>query len=309
MRFDEDAQLDTSHVDDLRGSGGGGGGGLGGRVALGGGGIGIIGLLLYLLLSALGGGQGIQLPTGLPGLAEGQSVDNGQLSQSCQYGRDANTRLDCEIVAVTNSLDAYWTDAFARAGITYQKPTINFFNGSVNSGCGTATSDVGPFYCPADGEIYIDLRFFQELEQRFGAQGGTFARAYVIAHEYGHHVQNLLGVSDRVRAGDTGPTSGTVRLELQADCFAGVWAKNASTTPGPSGEPLITGVSDADVKAALDTAARIGDDYIQEQLGGRRADPSQFTHGSSEQRQKWFLTGFQSGDPNGCSTFDTRDLG
>jgi uncharacterized protein len=306
VRFDEGSGLDTSQVDDLRG---GGGGGVGGRVAVGGGAVSVVGLLLYLLLSALGGTQGVQLPAGLPGLAEGESVDNSQLEQSCQYGRDANTRLDCEVVAVTNSVDAYWSDAFARSGQTYRKPRINFFNGAVNSGCGTATSDVGPFYCPADEEIYIDLQFFKELEQRFGAQGGTFARAYVIAHEYGHHVQNLLGTSDRVRGGDSGPTSGSVRLELQADCYAGVWAKNASTTPGPSGRPLITGVTDADIRAAVDTASRIGDDYIQEQLGGRRADPSQFTHGSSDQRQRWYLTGYRSGDPASCNTFDTRDLG
>jgi predicted metalloprotease len=307
VRFDERSELDTSQVEDLRG--GGGGRGVGGRVAVGGGAVSLVGLLLFLLLSALGGTQGVQLPTGLPGLSEGQSVDNTQIDQSCQYGRDANTRLDCEVVAVVNSINAYWTDAFARSGQTYRPTKTVFFNGAVNSACGSATSDVGPFYCPADQLVYIDLGFFTELERRFGAQGGTFARAYVLAHEYGHHVQNLLGTSDRVRAGTVGPTSGSVRLELQADCYAGVWAKNASTTPGPSGRPLITGVTDADIRAAVDTAGRIGDDFIQEQLGGRRADPSQYTHGTSEQRQRWYLTGYRSGDPTSCNTFDTRDLG
>jgi predicted metalloprotease len=306
MRFDESAELDTSQVDDQRGRGTGG---IGGRVAVGGGGVGIIGLLLYFLLSQLGSGPGSPLPNGLSGLDAGQGANGTQISESCQHGRDANTALDCEVVAVVNSLDAYWTDSFTRSGQTYRKPRINFFNGGVNSGCGSASSEVGPFYCPADRETYIDLRFFRELEQRFGARGGPFARAYVIAHEYGHHVQNLLGTSRRVQPGDSGPTSGSVRLELQADCYAGVWAKNASTTPGSSGRPLITNVTDADVGAALDTATRIGDDFIQSKLGDGRVNESQFTHGTSEQRQKWYLTGYQSGNLTSCNTFDTADLG
>jgi uncharacterized protein len=306
VRFDEGAKLDTSQVDDQRGRGNGR---IGGRVAVGGGGVGIIGLLLYFLLSQLSSGPSSPLPNGLPELGVGQSANDTQLSESCRYGRDANTTLDCEVVAVVNSLDAYWTNAFAGSGQTYRKPRINFFNGGVNSGCGSASSEVGPFYCPADRESYIDLRFFRELEQRFGATGGPFARAYVIAHEYGHHVQNLLGTSRRVQAGDSGPNSGSVRLELQADCYAGVWAKNASTTPGSSGRPLITNVTDADVGAAVDTAGRIGDDFIQSELGGGQVNESQFTHGTSEQRQKWYLTGYQSGDPTSCNTFDTSDLG
>jgi predicted metalloprotease len=306
VRFDEGAELDTSQVDDQRS-----GGGLGGRVALGGGGVSLIGLLLYFLLSQLGGGGGPSspLPDGLPGLGAGQRVNDTQINESCRRGSDANTKLDCEIVGVDNSLDAYWAGTFARSNLPFRKPRINFFKGGVNTGCGGATSDSGPFYCPSDREIYIDLSFFQELEQRFGAQGGPFAQAYVIAHEYGHHVQNLRGTTRRVQAGDSGPTSGSVRLELQADCYAGVWAKNASTTPGPSGRPLITNVTDADVAAALDTAGHIGDDYIQTHLGGGRVNQSQFTHGSSEQRQKWYNTGYQSGDPKSCDTFDTPDLG
>ncbi|MGD9531875.1 MAG: neutral zinc metallopeptidase, partial [Pseudonocardia sp.] len=137
----------------------------------------------------------------------------------------------------------------------------------------------------------------------FGAEGGPFARSYVLAHEYGHHVQNLLGTSSRVRGNETGPTSGSVRLELQADCYAGVWGRNATQTPGPSGRPLITEITQADVDAALDTAARIGDDYIQSHLGGGRVDESQFSHGSSAQREKWFTTGFTTGEPARCDTF------
>jgi uncharacterized protein len=303
MRFDEGSELDTSQVDDQRG------GGMGGRVAAGGG-VGIVGLLIYFLLTQLSGGPGSPLPSGLPGLGEGQSANDTQISESCRTGQDANTKLDCEVVAVVNSLDSYWARAFASTGSrTYVKPRIEFFNGGVRTGCGSASSDAGPFYCPADRESYIDLRFFQELEQRFGAKGGPFARAYVIAHEYGHHVQSLLGTSRKVQPGETGPTSGSVRLELQADCYAGVWAKNASTTPGSSGRPLITNVTDEDVSAALDTASRIGDDYIQTNLGGGQVNESQFTHGTSQQRQKWYRTGYETGSPTSCDTFDTRDLG
>lgn len=304
MRFDENADLDTSQIDDLRG-GGGGGGGVGGRVAIGGGGLGIVGLILYFLLSQLGGGGGggIGLPSGLGGVPSGQSADTSQAASSCKSGSDANRQLDCEVVAVINSIDGYWTDAFARSGQTYQAPRTNFFNGGVNTACGSATSDTGPFYCPGDNEVYIDLGFFQELEQRFGAEGGPFARAYVIAHEYGHHVQNLLGTSDRVRAGDTGPTSSSVRLELQADCYAGVWGNHATKVPTASGKPLIQDVTQDDVRAALDTAARIGDDFIQSNLGGGRVDQSQFTHGSSAQREKWYRTGYTGGNPAQCDTF------
>ncbi|MCF7551814.1 neutral zinc metallopeptidase [Pseudonocardia sp. WMMC193] len=314
MRFDENAELDTSNIDDLR-RGGGGGGGIGGRVAMGGGGLGIVGLILFFLVSALGGGGstnggGFALPDGLSGLSQGQTADTTEIAQSCRTGADANRSIDCEVTAVVNSLDGYWSDAFARAGQTYQPPRTNFFSGSVNTGgCGSATSDVGPFYCPADSEVYIDLSFFQELESRFGAQGGPFARAYVIAHEYGHHIQNLLGTNRQVRAGDSGPTSGSVRLELQADCYAGVWGNHATSTPTASGRPLIVDVNQADVNAALDTAERIGDDFIQSNLGGGRVDQSQFTHGSSAQREKWYTTGFQTGDPARCDTFSTNNLG
>ncbi|MFC4944784.1 neutral zinc metallopeptidase [Pseudonocardia sp. GCM10023141] len=308
MRFDENADLDTSHIDDQRGGGGGGGGGaFGGRVAVGGGGLGIVGLILYFLLSQLGGGGdgggGLSLPGGLAGLSSGSTADTSAIASSCKTGAQANTQLDCEVVADINSIDGYWTDAFARSGQTYVAPRTNFFNGSVNTACGAATSDTGPFYCPGDNEVYIDLSFFQELQTRFGAKGGPFARAYVIAHEYGHNVQFLLKTSNRVQAGDTGPTSGSVRLELQADCYAGVWGNHATTTPTASGRPLITGVTQDDVKAALDTASRIGDDFIQTNLGGGRVDQSQFTHGTSAQREKWFTTGYTTGDPSKCDTF------
>lgn len=305
MRFDENADLDTSNVEDLRG--GGGGGGMGGRVAIGGGGISIVGLIIYFLLQALGGGGGggggFALPESGTFGGSNSVAETGQLAESCRTGADANSDLACEAVGVINSLDGFWADVFARSNQQFQPARTRFFSGSVNTGCGGATSDTGPFYCPADNYIYIDLTFYQELEQRFGAQGGPFARAYVLAHEYGHHIQALLGTTDRVRAGDAGPTSGSVRLELQADCYAGSWGNHATTVPTRSGRPLILDVTQQDLAAALDTAGKIGDDYIQSQLAGRRVDQSQFTHGSSAQREKWFRTGFDTGQPGRCDTF------
>ncbi|OLR91414.1 KPN_02809 family neutral zinc metallopeptidase [Actinokineospora bangkokensis] len=306
MEFNDDVSLDASQVQDTRGSGGG----IGGRVALGGGGIGILGAIIYFVLSQLGG-----LPTGgggvpsLGSLESGQAVTSTDLSAECRTGADANKSDDCALVAVINSIQGYWTDQFARSGTKYQLAPTNFFTGSVRTGCGGATADVGPFYCPADSEVYIDLSFFQELQTRFGAQGGTFAEAYVLAHEYGHHVQNLLGTSGRVREG-TGPTSDGVRLELQADCYAGVWANHATTVPSsPGGKPLIKSISQDDISRALDVAARIGDDYIQKNLGGGQVDESQFSHGSSAQREKWFSTGLETGNPTSCNTFETNNLG
>jgi hypothetical protein len=309
VEFNDDAQLDTSQVGDFRGSGGGGGG-FGGRVALGGGGVGVVGLIIYFVLSqlgGLGGGSAGGLPAGgLSGLSNGQA-DNASLSQECKTGADANRNTDCAVVAFVNSIQDYWTDQFARTGRTYAKATTNFFRGSVQTGCGGATADTGPFYCPADKHVYIDLTFFDELRTKFHAQGGTFVEGYVIAHEYGHHIQDLLGTNKRV-GNDTGPTSGSVRLELQADCYAGVWADHATQTGAANGQPLIKNLTQTDINQALDTASRIGDDYIQTNLGNGRVDQSQFTHGSSAQRQRWFTTGLQTGDPARCSTFDTANL-
>ncbi|UOZ09254.1 neutral zinc metallopeptidase [Amycolatopsis sp. WQ 127309] len=310
MRFDDDAGLDASEVQDMRGSGGGGGG-IGGRVALGGGGLGVVGLIIYFVISQLGGispgAVNLGSGGGLGSVGSGQQVDNSQLASTCKTGADANKNHDCAIVAIVNSVQDYWAQQFARSGSTYRKAPTNFFNGGVRTGCGSATSDTGPFYCPADSEVYIDLSFFNELKTRFGAQGGQFTEAYVLAHEYGHHVQNLLGTSKKGTG--TGPTSGSVRLELQADCYAGVWGNHATTTPTDTGKPLILDITQDDIASALDTASRIGDDYIQTKLGGGQVDSSQFTHGTSAQRKKWFTTGFQTGDPARCDTFGASNLG
>ena len=310
MRYSEGADLDPSGVQDRRGGGGlGGGRGL----AVGGGGLGLVGVLVLVLFQVLGGGGTggtgaalSQLGGQLGGLGEGQTVDNSQLEQQCRTGADANASVECAVVADIESIQDYWSGVL---GADYQPTDTVFFNGSVQTSCGGATSGSGPFYCPADRLVYIDLSFFDTLQQQFGAEGGLFVNAYVIAHEYGHHVQNLLGINQQVTAGVTGPTSGTVRLELQADCFAGSWANHAETVPDESGEPLIAEITQDDIDRALDAAARIGDDFIQENLGGGTVDQDAFTHGSSEQRQRWFTTGYETGDPAQCDTFASDDLG
>jgi predicted metalloprotease len=157
--------------------------------------------------------------------------------------------------------------------------------------------------------VYLDLSFFDELKTQFGATGGTFVNAYVLAHEYGHHVQDLLGIESRVNHGATGPKSDSVRLELQADCYAGVWANHATTVPSANGKPYIIGLTRDDINAALDTAGRIGDDWIQSHLGSGSVDQSSFTHGTSAQRQKWFGTGYGSGEATRCDTFSASTLG
>ncbi|WP_367133540.1 neutral zinc metallopeptidase [Saccharothrix sp. HUAS TT1] len=300
MQFNENAELDTSQVSDQRG--------VGGRVALGGGGLGIVGLIIYFVLSQLGGGGQLPSGAGFGDVGQNQQVGSEAIKEKCRTGADANRESDCRAVAFINSIQAYWTDQFARSGRTYQAAQTNFFSGGVQTRCGNATSAVGPFYCPADSEVYIDLGFFQEMQQKFGATGGPFVEAYILAHEYGHHIQNQLGTSDRVGQG-SGPKSDSVRLELQADCYAGAWANHAQTVPTASGQPLITGVTQDDVNAALDAASRIGDDFIQGELGGGHVDTTQFTHGTSAQRQKWYTTGYETGDPARCNTFDTDNLG
>ncbi len=328
MRFNDRARLDTSQVQDRRGGGGGGGfgggGGLGGMLPRGGGGLGkagggfglilVIGVVLWQMFggSTSGGstgGSGNILSNMLNrGSSAPAQADNSELGANCTTGADANTNTDCALVAIVNSVQGYWTAQFQQSGTTYRESPTVWFQDNVTTGCGAATSGVGPFYCPADQQVYVDLAFFQKLKTQFKANDQLFTQAYVLAHEYGHHVQNLLGTSSRVGQG-SGATSGSVRLELQADCYAGVWANHATTVPDATGEVLITDITAADISAALDAAGKIGDDYIQENLGNGQADPSSFTHGTSEQRQKWFTTGYQGGNPAQCNTFDTDDLG
>jgi predicted metalloprotease len=297
VTFDDNASLDTSQVTDQRG--GGFGGIPGGGFTIGGGGLGIIGLILYLVLNGLGGGGGQSNPL-TPDYEGG--VPGRELTQECRTGKDANERTDCRILGFVNSVQAYWSGAFQETGRRYQPTDTVLFTGRVQTGCGTATSAVGPFYCPADRHVYLDLGFFDELQSQFGARGGSFAQGYVVAHEYGHHIQNLLGTSDRVGRGSAqGPESASVRLELQADCYAGVWANHASRTTDRQGRRLLT-ITDQDIDDGLDAAAAVGDDRIQKRSQGE-VNPDTWTHGSSAQRQKWFRQGWTTGDPSACNTF------
>ncbi len=324
MKFNPNARLDTSQVQDRRGSGGARSGGFGGvpgvpggkgGLAVGGGGLGLLIVVGVILFNVFGGGGSSSTGTSptdpagmLAGAGGNTTLDNGQLESACRTGADANTNDDCAVVAVINSVQGYWTDALAASGTTYREADTVFFTGSTRTGCGQGTAGMGPFYCPPDRMVYIDLSFWNDLKTDFGANDAPFTQAYVLAHEYGHHVQNLLGTSDRV-GNATGATSGSVRLELQADCYAGVWANHATTVPDAGGQVLITEITDADLQNAVQTAAAIGDDYIQATLAGQQVDPSQFSHGTSAQRQKWLLAGYQSGDPAACNTFDTNILG
>jgi uncharacterized protein len=258
-------------------------------VAIGAGG-GLIGLV-FLLVQLLGGGGSST------GLALGGDEPATDLSAECQTGEDAAQDEDCRVLAVVNSVQESWSGRLDG----YQEADTVFFSGGTNTGCGPASSAVGPFYCPVDRTVYIDLTFYDELRSRFGASGGPFAEAYVIAHEYGHHVENLLGVLERSRDGSTGPESSSVRVELMADCLAGMWAEDAERTD------VIEDLTPEDIDDGLSAAAAVGDDRIQQQAQGR-VDPESWTHGSAEQRQRWFMIGYREGSVDACDTFATERL-
>lgn len=295
--FRKDARLDPSQVEDYRGRRFG----TGARIGTLGGGIGLLIVLVSVLLGVdptglTGGGSLTGSLEDLQGQTAGDGVGDSSAVESCQTGADANEREDCRIVAFVNSIQSYWDGEFNSRGWNYNLARTRFFTGGIQTGCGAASSEVGPFYCPGDQYVYIDLEFFDELLTRFGASDGPFAQAYVMAHEYGHHVQDELGFLDRIGSDREGSQSAAVRSELQADCLAGVWAKNAVATG------LIVQLSEADIADALNAAAAVGDDRIQQQVQGR-LNPESWTHGSSEQRQRWFTTGYTAGELDACDTF------
>jgi predicted metalloprotease len=307
MSFNDDVRLDTSQV----GSGGGGGGAPGGMVV--GGGIGGIIMLIIALIFGInpsdlpGGGGGAPAPQEDTSQVEPGGSENAAAFSECKTGADANNNVTCRIIGTVNSVQAYWTAELPRYGKQWQPTKTIIYEGATQSQCGTASNQVGPFYCPLDKQIYIDGAFFDVLEQQFGSSGGPLAQEYVVAHEYGHALQDQLGLLGRAQQDPQGPESGGVRIELMADCLAGVWAKHASSAPGPDGKPFLKPITDQDIKDALSAADAVGDDRIQEKTQGR-VNPENWTHGSAEARQRWFLQGYKSGDLNKCDTFSVASV-
>jgi predicted metalloprotease len=289
VRFRRNAPLDPGQVTDARGRGVG-------PIAVGGGGLGLVGLVIYVVIALLSNGGGL----GQLGPLDNQQVGRGDtpsdINRACKTGQDANQRQDCRIVAVVNSVQKFWDGVFQRSNRQYQYVDTVFFSDQVDTACGTADAQVGPFYCPRDKLVYIDLGFFDELQSRFGVGSATFVQAYVIAHEYGHHIQDQLGVLDKIGGDRQGPESLSVRSELQADCYAGVWAAHAVEGG------LVEQLTQADINDGLDAAAAIGDDRIQQQTQGQ-VNPETWTHGSSEQRRRWFSRGYEKDRPPVCDTF------
>ncbi len=317
MRFNPKARLDTSRMRDSgRGGMGGGMGGGGMRIPVPGGAKGgstlggLLVLVLFLVLTqCVGGGQG-----GLP--RPDTSLDTSRVAASdsnryanCQTGEDAEQDVDCARVAVENSLTDYWSETLpAQAEVQFQpEQVMQTFTGAVSTGCGQATSQVGPFYCPPDQGIYLDTTFFEDVLQRgLGGPAGDFVEPYVLAHEYGHHIQNLLGTMGKVRT-QQGPESDAVRLELQADCYAGMWTGSATSADDESGQAFISELDQQDIEEAIAAATAVGDDRIQDRTTGR-VNPREWTHGSSEQRQRWFMTGYEQGTLDACDTFAAGSL-
>ena len=263
-------------------------------IAVGGG----LGVIALVIISQL---LGVDV-TGLLGGGGGQPAAEDSALEECQTGQDANERVDCRMKGAAASLEDYWVDAAPTIGVAYASPQgFVLFTDAVATGCGNASSATGPYYCPPDQTLYVDTSFFDQLESQFGASGGPLAEMYVVAHEWGHHIQNLAGVLERAQDGQTGPTSNSVRTELQADCFAGSWAAAASQTTDERGVPFLQPITRDQYAQAIDAAAAVGDDRIQEATQGQ-VSPHSFTHGSSEQRVRWFETGYQGGAQS-CDTF------
>ena len=295
MSFNEGTRLDPSRIQ-RRGPGGG--------IAIGGG---IGGLLIVFLFMLLGIDPSvIGLDPGSAGSGGGAAAQDDtqqqDFEQRCLTGASANEYADCRVLATIESLDAYWTDALPAAGFRHRLPAVVVFDQSTSSGCGQASSATGPFYCPPDQTLYVDTSFFDELA-RFGYEQGNLAEAYVVAHEYGHHVQNEMGIFDIADRSQTGPDSDTVKVELMADCLAGVWVGNASSVPDPeTGVPFLQPITDEQLNNALAAAESVGDDRIQQTTSGN-VNPHNFTHGTSQQRRDAFVAGYNNGTVAACDAF------
>jgi len=282
MTFNDDADIKGGRVSKR---------GRNAAIGVGGGGLGLVAIVIISQL------LGVDL-TGLVGGTGGGSDATDTPVSQCQTGSQANTDIDCRMQGAATSLDAYWSGQVNN----YTQPQLVIFDQATDTACGGATTAVGPFYCPNDQTVYIDTAFYDELKSQFGASGGPLAQLYVIAHEWGHHIQTITGImSDKLDLQATGPASDSVRLELQADCFAGAWVGAAQTTKDENGVPFLQPVTKSEVADALNAAAAVGDDHIQQSTQGQ-VDPESFTHGTSAQREKWFSAGLDGG-PQSCDTF------
>ncbi len=306
MTFNPNAEIRSNNVARAGGGGGGfrprgGGGGRRGGSGLKIGGTGGCLLLVVFLVLALMGVIPLDMLRGLSGqqgpVAEGGSLDH------CLTGAEANERDDCLVQATVESGDSLWSRLGPAAGLDFVEPQGRIFDSSVQTGCGAATADVGPFYCPADMTLYVDVTFFDSLSSQYGADGGQLAKMYVVAHEYGHHIQYLSGAMQQADRTQTGPQSDGVRLELQADCYAGVWAHHAANTTDDEGNAMLSPLTGEDIASALSAASAVGDDHIQGEVAGGQVRPETWTHGSSEQRRSWFTTGYEQGTVEACDTF------
>lgn len=278
-----------------------------------GGGLG--GVILVVLAGIFFGQDGIDAVTGgqsqpqqqqqQQGQADGPNQVEQERAQRCRTGADADRYDDCRMIATANSLNEFWGQYYPQAtGERYVRPSVELYENRDSTACGEASSAVGPFYCPRDRSVWLDVGFFTQLRRDFGASANELAQEYVLAHEVGHHIQNLQGNLGLAQQDPQGADSGAVRVELQADCYAGMWAHHATRTDGAVTLEPITEEQLAD---ALDAANAIGDDRIQETTRGR-ANPESFTHGSSHQRQAWFTAGYATGDMGSCDTLTARNL-
>jgi predicted metalloprotease len=302
VRFNPRAKIDQSQIETR--SGGSRGGGLSGLpIPSGGGGRVGLGTIVVIIIVVVVQ----QLASNGSGGGSGGGGDQAA-TNTCRTGADANKSEACAVDLFTNSVQDFWSRAYPdQTGKAYDEIKTVRFQGSTSSACGQASEDMGPFYCPNDKQVYLDTDFFDDmLTGQLGAKGGPFSIGYVIAHEYGHHIEDQLGLLGKMRT-QRGPKSDSVRIELMADCLGGVWAKGAQETKDAGGQPIISDLNDDDIARAIDAAQAVGDDRIQKRSSGK-VDTDSFTHGSAAQRERWFQTGLQGGTIKGCDTFGTDNL-